>query len=278
MNAITDELLFKLIHDFFKVYLTRQRQCSAHTIKSYRDALVSFLDFVKQRKGVEFHEITFDMVDSKMLAGYLDSVEEKGCGVSTRNHRRSCIRAFYKYAAKMEPVAVIHCKDIYKVPKKNSTKPEIISYMSEAAVKAVLAQPDTTTAKGLRDQFLMILLYDTGARIQEIMDIKIRDLHMGTASTVTLHGKGNKTRVVPLMERTACNCRGYLKMFHPNADAYSERFLFYVSRNGRDNKMHHDTARRFIRDYGAAAKERCNDVPDNVHPHLLRHTRAMHLY
>ena len=202
-------------------------QCSTHTIKAYRDSLEALLEFVKQQRKVELYEITFEMIDSKMLADYLDSVEEKGCGVSTRNHRRNCIRAFYKYAAKMEPTAVTHCAEIYKVPKKNGTKPDIISYMSEAAVKAILEQPDITTPKGLRDQFLMVLLYDTGARIQEIMDLRIRDIHMGITPTITLHGKGDKIRVVPLMNGTVRNYANYLKVFHPGEDAYSERYLFY---------------------------------------------------
>ena len=121
----------------------------------------------------------------------------------------------------------------------------------------------------------MILLYDTGARIQELMDIRIRDMHMGTTPTVTLHGKRNKVRTVPLMEKTALYYLGYKKTFYPDENDYSEQPLFYTKKS---KKMHHDTARRFIYEYGVSAKKNCNDVPDNVHPHLWRHTRAMHLY
>ena len=278
MIMVKDTVLFTLIHDFFKVYLPNQRRCSEHTIKAYRTSLEALLDFVKMRSGVELHQITFEMIDNKIFADYLDSVEEKGCSISTRNHHRNRICAFYKYSAKMEPTVVIYCDEIYKVPTKASDKPDIISYMSEAAVKAILAQPDTTTIRGLRDQFLMVLLYDTGARIQEIMDIRIRDMRTGVTPMVTLHGKGGKTRVVPLMEKTAHGYLSYLKAFHPNADVYSERFLFYVTQNGKDNRMHHDTARKFIQGYGTCARNYCSEVPDNVHPHLWRHTRAMHLY
>jgi len=278
MSRVKDAVLFTLIHDFFKIYLPGQRQCSNHTIKSYRDALGALLDFVKLRKKIELHEITFAMIDSKLLSDYLDNVEEKGCGISTRNHRRNCIRAFYKYAAKMEPTAVIYCDEIYKIPKKNAVKPEIISHMSEAAVKAILEQPDASTNKGLRDRFFMMLLYDTGARIQEIMDARVRDVRLGATPIITLHGKGNKIRSVPLMQATVRHYLDYRKIFHAGANDYSEQPLFYVTRNGENNRMHHDTARRFIHDYGVAAKARCHEVPDNVHPHLWRHTRAMHLY
>jgi site-specific recombinase XerD len=278
MSEVKDRLLFALIHDFFKIYLPKQRQCSEHTISAYRDSLESLLDFVKQRKKIDLCQITFGMIDNKMFAAFLDSIEEKGNSVTTRNHRRDCIRAFYKYAAKMEPTAVIHYDEICKIPRKNSSKPDIISYMSEEAVTAILAQPDTTTEKGLRDQFLMILLYDTAARIQEMMDIRIHDIRIGVAPTVTLNGKGDKTRTIPLMKKTVLSYQRYLEVFHPNADMYSERPLFYTTRSDNIAKMHHDTARRFIKEYGEAASKDCRDVPVNVHPHLFRHTRAMHLY
>jgi len=226
MIVVKDTVMFKLIHDFFKIYLPNQRQSSRHTIKSYRESLDALLDFVKIRKKIELYEVTFDMIDSNMISDFLDSLEENSCAVSTRNHRRNCIRAFYKYAAKMEPTAVIHRAEIYKVPVKNSTKPDIIEYMSETAVKAVLEQPDATTLKGLRDQFLMVLLYDTGARIQELMDIRIRDMHSGILSKVTVTGKWNKTRSVPVMEKTVAHYLNYKKIYHPNEDEYSEQFLF----------------------------------------------------
>ena len=149
-----------------------------------------------------------------MLAKFLDHLEnERGCSIETRNHRLNRIRAFYKYAAKMEPTAVIHRAEILKVPLKKSVKPDIIKYMSDDAVKAILAQPDAKTQKGLRDQFFMVLLYDTAARIQEIMDIKICDVQPGKTPKVTLHGKGGKTRIVPLMESTMEHFQNYKNVF-----------------------------------------------------------------
>ncbi len=146
------------------------------------------------------------------------------------------------------------------------------------AVKAILQEPDTTTRKGLRDQFLMTMLYDTGARIQELMDIRLRDIRFGKAPTVTLHGKGGKTRLVPLQDATIPMLKNYMNVFHSDENIYSEQPLFFVLRNGRKKQMHHDTARQLIYEYGVLAREHCRDVPDNVHPHLWRHTRAMHLY
>jgi site-specific recombinase XerD len=141
-----------------------------------------------------------------------------------------------------------------------------------------LAQPDTKTPKGLRDQFLMVLLYDTGARIKELMGIQLRDIRLGKTPTVTFnYRKGGKTRTVPLLKNTVEHFKQYAGVYHPEENEYSNDFLFYVIQHGQKNQMHHDTARRFIKSYGVAAKKVCSDVPDNVHPHLWRHTRAMHL-
>ena len=276
---VKDTLLFGLIHDFFKVYLPTQRNSSKHTIVSYKTAVDNLLDYVTAEKNIPLAAVTFKMIDSKMLASFLSGIEGKGNSITTRNHRLACIRAFYAYAAKMEPAAVIHYDEIFKVPLKKSAEPKGVEYMSEAAISAVLAEPDASTEKGLRDQFIMLLLYDTGARIQELMDITLRDLYLGKSPSVTImHGKGDKTRVVPISEKTVEHCKNYVSVFHADEQPYSAAPLFYTIRHGQKNKMHHDTPRRFMYGYGLAAREKCREVPEGVHPHLFRHSRAMHLY
>ena len=116
---------------------------------------------------------SFEGLDSKILAAFLDALEENGCGISTRNHRLNCIRSFFAYAAGMNSTAVVHRAEILKVPKKKTDKPDFVDHMSEAAVRALLAQPDILTKKGLRDRFLMLLMYDTAARIQEILYVSV---------------------------------------------------------------------------------------------------------
>lgn len=147
--------------------------------------------------------------------------------------------------------------------------------MSEAAVKALLEAPDTSTKMGLRDQFLMI--YDTGARNQEALDVKICDLRIDKTPTVTLHGKGDKIRVVPLMKDTVKHLHNYMAVFHKGETWLSSEWLFYVERKGTRSAMCDDTARLRIQKYAELAREVCPDVPERVHPHLWRHTRAMHL-
>jgi site-specific recombinase XerD len=277
-GVVKDPLLFGLIHDFFKVCLPTQRNSSRHTVRSYKTAFDGLLDFVVGRQKIALAEVTFEMIDSSMLAAFLDSLESCGCSVATRNLRLNCIRAFYAYAAKIEPAAVIHYDEIRKVPVKKSEGAAVIEYMSEAAVAAILAQPDTATRKGLRDQFMLLVFYDTGARIAEVLNIRLRDIKFGDTPTVTLLGKGGKTRVVPLSEKTVGHCRNYLGVYHPGESQYSSRHLFYTVRHSRLNPMNDKTVRDMMALHGTAAREACPDVPLKVHPHLWRHTRAMHLY
>jgi site-specific recombinase XerD len=278
---VKDPLLFGLFRDYFTVYLPTQRGCSEHTIKSYRTSLNALLNFVKDRNDVEFAEVTFVMIDNKMLAAFLGGIDAGGGSIATRNLRLTAIRSFYAYAAATEPLAVAYYDEINKVPYKKSPQIKGIEYMSETAVAAILSQPDISTEKGLRDRFLMLLLYDTGARIQELTGVAIRDVQLGATPTVRFRGentKSSKTRTVPLSEKTAAHFQNYLRVFHAGEPPYSAASLFYTYRRGVKKPIHHDTARKMMFGYGIAAKVICPEVPDNVHPHLWRHSRAMHLY
>jgi site-specific recombinase XerD len=170
-----------------------------------------------------------------------------------------------------------HWQNLKKV-KTAKAPTELVGHMSEAAVGAILSQPDISTRKGLRDMFIMMLLYQTGARIQELLNIRLRDINFGNAPTVTLHGKGGKVRPVPLREKAVDHLRQYLVVFHPDESRHSERYLIYVIRNGSINRMTEDNVRRMVHRYGITAQNICHEVPENVHPHLFRHSRAMHLY
>jgi len=278
MAAVADPTLFSLVHDFFKVYLPKQRACSPHTIRAYQTALNSLFDFVKAEKKVALYNITFEMLDNGMISRFLDDLEKNGCGITTRNHRLNCIRAFYSYAAKMNPAAVIHQSEIRKVPLKKPVDPDIVTFMSESAVKTLLEQPDTKTKKGLRDRFFMLLMYDTAARVQEILSVRLCDIRRGKTPVVILHGKGSKVRTVPLMQQTVNHFDTYRKVFHAEESDHSDQFLFYVVQRGRSYPMSDSNARKMMAAYGKTASKLCPEVPEKVHPHLLRHSRAMHLY
>ena len=279
MGGLADKKLFGLVHDYLMVYLTKQKCCSPHTIKSYRTSLVLLFNFIKEKNKIGLADITFDMLTRQNISAYLEWLEaEKGCSIQTRNQRLTCIRSFFQYAASMEVTVTVYLSELCKIPLKKTAIPTLVDYMSENAVIALLEQPNTTVSKGIRDQFMMILMYDTGARVQEIIDLKLRDFRLGGTSTVTLFGKGSKIRTVPLMKKTVGYLQSYLSLFHPDEDQYSKEYLFYVVRKGLKEQMSDDNIRKFMREYGRKAQQVCNEVPDNVHPHLWRHTRAMHLY
>jgi site-specific recombinase XerD len=278
MNALEDDTLFKLVHDFLRVYLPSQRRASEHTTMAYRTTLNQLLGFVKERYGIGFSDITIGMLGKETVVDYLDYVERhRHCSIRTRNHRLACIRSFFEYAASMEATLVYRAAELRKIPLKKPESSATVEHMSEEAVKALLEEPDISTAKGLRDRFLMILLYDTGARIQELLGIRIGDVQLGSTPIVLLHGKGNKVRTVPIMQRTAEHFKEYVAKLHdpmPDLDSH----LFFAGRKDARHKMSDDNVRKLLRRYSSQARKKCRQVPQNAHPHLWRHSRAMHLY
>jgi site-specific recombinase XerD len=150
--------------------------------------------------------------------------------------------------------------------------------MSEQAVKVLLEQPSPLTKKGLRDRFIILLMDDTAARLQELIDIRLCDIKLGKTPVIILNGKGSKTRSVPLMKKTVEQYKNYIRAFHPDEGLYSDQPLFYTMRYQMKTPLGSSTVRKLIISYGAAARQCSAEVPAHVHPHMLRHSRAMHLY
>ena len=279
MDKLTGNKLFYLIHEFLVIYLPIQRNSSPHTIKAYKTAIEQFLDFVKVTYKCKLSGVTFDMLTCDVVTSFLDNIDVTGTySISTRNHKLKCLKAFFSYSAMIDISSVIYLQDLMKIPWKKPNEPTVIEFMSEEAIKTLLSQPNSNEIRGLRDQFLMILLYDTGARISEVLNLKICDISITKTTTVKLLGKGNKVRSVPIMAKTVEHLNNYLKAFHLNEGAYSNEPLFYVLRKGQKQQMSDDNVRKLLKLYGGQAKKTCPNVPDNVHPHLFRHSRAMHLY
>jgi site-specific recombinase XerD len=275
---VTDKAFYELFSDYLRVYLPQFKKRSEHTIRSYRAALNSLLDFVAVEKQIRLAEITFEMIDADMIAKYLTHLEDHGNSLTTRNLRLNCIKAFYSYAVDVSKEAIAFGEVILKIPKASEPHYRKVDYLSVHAVNVLLEQTDLRTAKGRRDRFFMLLMYDTGARLAEIRSLKLCDITMGKRAECKLFGKGNKERPVPITDAVAAELRTYLQEFHPNADKYTDDYLFYVRKHGHLFPLSDSAARKIVREYGAAAKKVCEDMPDIVHPHMLRHSRAMHLY
>jgi site-specific recombinase XerD len=276
--VVKDKTFYELISDYFRVYLPQFKKRSQHTIRSYRIALNSLLDFVAQENKIKLSEITFEMIDPKMIAKYLTHLDEKGNTLTTRNLRLNCIKAFYSYAADVNTEAIAFEKEISKIPKATVPQYRKVDYLSVKAINVLLDQPNIQTAKGRRDRFFMLLMYDTGARLAEIRSMKLCDITWAKKTESKLFGKRRKERPVPITDTVASELKDYISEFHPNADKFSDDFLFYIEQRGERFPFSDSIARKIIRAYGESAKQCWPDMPDIVHPHMLRHSRAMHLY
>lgn len=130
----------------------------------------------------------------------------------------------------------------------------------------------------LRDQFMMILLYDSAARASELLNLRVNDVITGETPKLKIFGKGFKTRIIPLMDETVAHFENYMRAFHFGKSRNSNDLLFYTVHNGEHRKMSHDNLSRCINKYATAAKQKCCEVPESVHPHMFRHSRAVILY
>jgi len=275
---VEDKTFHELFSDYFRVYLPTFKKRSEHTIRSYRTALNSLLDFVAAEKKIKLAQITFEMIDAAMISKYLVYLDEQGNSLTTRNLRLNCLKAFYSYAAEVNKEAIAFNAVISKIPKATVPQYRKVDYLSVHAVNILLDQPDTCTAKGRRDRFFMLLMYDTGARLAEIRGMKLCDIIWGRKVKAKLFGKGSKERSVPITDTVASELRAYLEEFHPTSDKYSGDYLFYTEQHGYHFQFSDSIARKIVREYGEVAKNVCVEIPDIVHPHMLRHSRAMHLY
>ena len=274
-----DISLFSLVHDYLKIYLPKQRNVSPNTILSYRKALEELLDYVKEREQIPLGSISFEHLTADTIFSFLEYLElEKGYSVSTRNARFAAIRTFMDYAADHDVTLVANLNKLKKVPFKKPATAATVDYMSMAAITAIIELPDANTPKGLRDRLFIMLLYDTGARIQEMLNLKLSDLQLGRLPKVTLFGKGRKTRVVPVMDKTAQHLKKYLSVFHENTAADGDAPLFYSVIHSKKQCLSDRRIRYMLQKYGEQARRVCPEVPENIYPHLFRHSRAMHLY
>ena len=279
MMKTGESSLFPLLYDYLKTYLPKQRNVSHNTILSYRKALEELLDYVKEREQIPLGSLSFEHLTADVIFSFLEHLElEKGCSISTRNTRFAAIRAFMDYAADHDITLIANLNKLKKVPFKKPDNTIMVDYMSMRAITAIIEQPDINTPKGLRDRFFIMLLYDTGARVQEVLNLKLGDLQLGQLPKVTLFGKGRKTRVVPLMEKTAQHLKKYLSVFHKDTAQNVDAPLFYSVIHGNKQRLSDRRIRYVLQKYGEQARRVCPEVPSNVYPHLLRHSRAMHLY
>jgi site-specific recombinase XerD len=174
--------------------------------------------------------------------------------------------------------AKIHIQvQISNVPRKK-VPVKVVDHMSEAVLKTLFKQPNLVKSNGRRDQFFMILMYDVAARCRELLDLKVGDVNLGKYASVMLTRKGNKKQSVPVSESVADHFTEYLKWFHPQNERSENDYVFYTVIHGIKQQMSPDAVAAFMRGYATKCHTVCPETPSRIHPHMLRHTRAMHLY
>lgn len=269
---------YRTVRDFLSVYLPKQRGASPNTVKSYREALNLLVEYIRDTEDKALEAVSFQCLSVESISAFLQWLEtERNCGITTRNQRMSAVKSFLKYAAGKDKSLMALYLDTDTIPKKKDTKVHKIEFFSESALETILAQPDKRKKNGQRDLFFLILMYDTGARAQEILDLQVGDIKVDESNPyVIITGKGGKTRLVPIMEKTCRHFEAYRKRFHSSGNL--DEYLFYVDRKGTRTKMSIDNVEKFVARYGRKAYEQSHEVPEHLYPHMWRHSRSMHLY
>jgi site-specific recombinase XerD len=263
----------RYLTDYLSIYLPGQRNLSSHTIASYRDAFKLFMIFCEHEKGVSPERLTLAHIDDDLIRAFMTWIETtRNCSVATRNQRLAAIHAFFRYLQAEMPERLLMHQRILAIPLKKTGKPAV-SYLTVEALEALLKQPDRNTRAGRRDVVLLTVLYDSGARVGELTDLLVRDVRLTQPATITLKGKGRKVRHVPLMSNTVSLLKDYLEERRLTAAHNFDHPLFF---NSRHEKLTRAGVSYIIRKHAEAARSSAV-LPDKVSPHLLRHTKAMHL-
>ena len=264
----------RCLSSFLGTYLPGVRNVSINTLRSYRDTFRLLLIFCLQEFNVSPQKVTLDFLTDKTILLFLDWLElVRSNSIATRNQRLAAIHALFRYVQFEEPPLLLQCQKILGIPFKKYAKPRI-QHLSPEAVKLLLSQPLTTSSRGRRDLALVSLLYDTGARVQEIVDLRVRDIRLDQPPVIALSGKGRKTRHVPLMTNT----KNLLATYMNESQRLSSQGDIPLFVNQQGKRMTRAGIAYILGKYSKQAHEQSEIVPLRVTPHVLRHTKAMHLY
>jgi len=261
----------KLLTAYLGNYLPNQVEVSKNTISSYCDTFKLLLRYCRDKKSMRVDKLFIEDISSDLIYDFLSYLEtERGCSNSTINQRLFAIRSFFKYVQIESPDTVLGCAKILDIRKRRAVKP-LVGYISENEMKTFLSRPDTSKKSGRRDLVLLSVMYDTGARVQEIADITIRDVRLEYPARIRLLGKGKKTREVPILPNTAGLLENYMRERNLIG---ADKLSYPLFTNKQSRKLTRAGISYIITKYS----DGINLVGgDHVSPHVLRHTKAMHL-
>ncbi len=268
--------LAKTLTQYLSQYLPGQRNVSTNTIMSYRDTFKQLLIFCDTEMNISPEYLTLSKIKAETIQNFLFWLEKsKRICINTRNQRLAAIHSFYRYVQTENPEFIFECQKILGIPfKKREIK--TIDYLHQDSLKVLFEQPDTNTQKGRRDLTMMVLLYDTGARVQELIELKVGDIRLAKPATILLTGKGRKMRAVPIMGKSCDLLKNYLEENHLLDNGKQNYPLFY---NSNRQPFTRPGITYILEKNLKKAKDLNPNIlfPDKLKPHMMRHTKAIHL-
>lgn len=270
MTAAKD-LVGPHLQAFFAEHLGQHKRASPQTIHSYRDTFRLLLGFMKERTGTAPAALRLETLNADAVLAFLDHLEsQRGCSVRSRNQRLASIRSFFRLVALRAPESVGLAAQILAIPVKRADR-KLVGYLSRDEMVALLAAPDRAVWSGRRDHALLLTLYNSGARVSEIIALRRDQVRVGTGPHLELQGKGRKERVVPLWTETARILQAWFRELGDRVDAV-------VFPNARGQPLSRDGVDYLLRRAVSSAAQSCPSLKTKrVSPHVLRHTTAMHL-
>ena len=255
--------LQQLVQDYFEKHLAIERNASRNTVLAYRDALRLFLGHAAQRMGCAADQLDHTILDVDAVQSFLGWLEKhRKCGPRTRNQRLAAIKAFARYVASVAPEYLERCRRIREMASARFDQPEVEYLDDDEMVELVKA------ATGGRDRALFLLMYNTGARVQEVVDLDVCDIRLDPVPIVTLEGKGRKQRTCPLWARTVDALEQWLAQ---RGDAAGPLFL-----SAQRRRLSRSGVAYILRKLSTRADLSPRHAT-RVTPHVIRHTTAMHL-
>jgi len=268
-----NHLLANYMKRFFSHYLPVQKGLSINTILAYRDAIKLLLCYTADTLGRSVDNLAVQDITQKVVIAFLDYLEQKrNCSPRTRNARLAATRSLFAFIAREEPSLIQQCQRIRAIPVKR-TQHQTVDYLEEKEMQALLDAVDCNSRTGIRDRALLLLLYNTGARVSEIVELKLYDLRLNGAAQIHLLGKGKKHRNCPLWPETVTAIQTYLRHRSPKEPEIENLFL-----NANGAAITRFGIRYITDKYSTSAQDQCPSIKTKkVTPHTIRHTTAMHL-
>lgn len=261
-----------VLRSFFLDYLPKLKGNSRHTISSYRDSLKLLLIFLASARG-KVEDITFETISPEKVIAFLNYLEkERHNTIGSRNNRLAAFHCFFRYVAGVFPHHICLAQQILNIPFKRSPTREI-DYLTFEEIKSVLNEADLHTVRGRRDHVLLVLMFNTGGRVQEIVDLKASDLNLVAPYSVRFFGKGRKERTCPIWSSTARELSQYLD--EREVDPRSPSPVF-TNRNA--TPLTRFGVRYILGKYVRVAAIKYPQLgKKRLHPHSMRHSTAIHL-